>query len=43
MIDEIIKILDKYIVTDDDGCQWLSIEFNELEEKIRDLDKADPI
>ena len=39
IIDKIIKLLDKYIATDDDGRQWLTIEFNELEELIRDLEE----
>ncbi len=43
IIDKIIKLLDKYIAMDDDGCQWITIEFNELEEKIRALENDKPL
>jgi hypothetical protein len=34
---ELIKYLDSVIVTDDDGCQWLTVEFNDIEDKIKEL------
>ena len=34
---ELIKYLDSVIVTDDNGDQWLTVEFNEIEAKIRKL------
>ena len=37
--DKVIEYLDSIIVMDDNGCQWLSVEFNEMEEKIRKLFK----
>jgi len=37
--DKVIEYLDSIIVTDDHGQQWLSVEFNEMEEEIRKLFK----
>ena len=39
--DKLIEYLDNIIVTDDHGQQWLSVEFNEMEEEIRKLFKED--
>ena len=37
LCNKIIKYLDSVIVTDDDGRQYLTVEFNEVEEKIIEL------
>ena len=37
--DKLIEYLDNIIVTDDHGEQWLSVEYNEMEEEIRKLFK----
>ena len=34
---KVIEYLDSIIVTDDDGRQWLNVEYNEMEKKIRAL------
>ena len=39
--EKVIEYLDSIIVTDDHGQQWLSVEFNEMEEEIRKLFKED--
>ena len=41
--DKVIEYLDNIIVMDDDGRQWLSVEYNEMEEKIRKLFKGNAI
>ncbi len=35
---EVIKYLDSVIATDDDGCQWLTVEFDEICDKINWMD-----